>query len=74
MPTFEILSTTPTTYQDPVKGVVNGVLVRFRLTNYNEVHDVRVPEMNAATVKREIEKVVKQRDELAALNATTEEA
>ena len=69
---YEILSTTPTVYQDPVKGVVNGVLVKVRLTKYNEVHDVRVPEMNVATVKKAVEKLSADRDALAGLNVTDE--
>ena len=64
---YTILETSPTVYQDPVKGVVSGVLVRFTLDDYNEVHEIRVPEMNVATVKTAIEKISKQRDDLAAL-------
>ena len=64
---YSIVDTQPTVYQDPIKGVVNGVLVRFTLDDYNEVHEIRVPEMNVQTVKTAIEKVVKQRDDLAAL-------
>lgn len=67
MSNYTILDTQPTVYQDPIKGVVNGVLVRFRIDPYNEVHEVRVPQMDVALVKDAIEKVVTQRDELANL-------
>ena len=65
--TYTVLDTQPTVYQDPVKGIVNGVLVRFTIDDYNEVHEVRVLEMNVKTVQAATEKVVKQRDELASL-------
>lgn len=65
--TYTVLDTQPTIYQDPVKGIINGVLVRFTIDNYNEVHEVRVTELNVKTVQAAIEKIVKQRDELATL-------
>ena len=67
MTTYTILDTQPTVYLDPVKGVLNGVLVRFRMDAYNEVHEVRVPELNVKVVQDAIEKQVKQRDDLATL-------
>jgi len=69
---YTIVETQPTVYQDPIKGIVNGVLVRFTLDAYNEVHEVRVPEMNVKTVQAAIAKVVKQRDELANLGQSEE--
>ena len=65
MSKYTIIDTSPTVYQDKTKGVVNGVLVRFSMDDYNEVHEVRVPEMNVKTVQAAIEKVVKERDDLA---------
>jgi hypothetical protein len=67
---YTIVDTSPTIYQDAIKGVVNGVLVRFTMDAYNELHEVRVPELNAATVKTAIEKAVSQRDELAGVLPT----
>ena len=64
---YTIIETTPTVYQDKSKGIVNGVLVRFTLDDYDEVHEVRVPKMDVAQVKTAIEEVAKQRDALAAL-------
>lgn len=72
MSTYTILSTTPTIYQDSARGVVNGVLVKFRIEPYNEVHEVRVAEMNVTLVKNAIEKVVASRDDLAALGTAPE--
>jgi len=69
---YIIDSTQPTIYQDHIKGIVNGVLVRFTLVDYNEVHEVRVPEMNVDTVKKAIEKILKQRDEIASLSSIKE--
>ena len=70
MSSYEILDTQPTVYNDQVHGVINGVLVRFRITPYNEVHEVRVPEMNVTIVKQAIEKLVTDRDLLAGLGTT----
>lgn len=70
MSEYRIESTTPTIYQDSVHGVLNGVLVRFTIVPYNEVHEVRVPKMDVTIVKEAIEKVVAQRDELAALGSS----
>ena len=67
MTTYTILDTQPTVYQDKVKGVVNGVLVRFTLDAYDEVHEVRVPELKVDLVKNAIEVVVAERDALAEL-------
>jgi hypothetical protein len=46
---------------------VNGVLVRFTLDDYDEVHEVRVPKMDVTIVKAAIEAVSKERDALATL-------
>lgn len=63
---YTIIDTQPTTYNDPVKGIVNGVLIRFRLDDYDELHEVRIPSMDNALARAAIERVLKQRDELAA--------
>lgn len=67
MTSYTILDTQPTVYQDKARGVINGVLVRFRLDAYDEVHEVRVPEMKVDVVKQAIENVVTERDALANL-------
>lgn len=67
MSTYTIIDTTPAVYQDKLKGIVNGVLVRFRIDPYDEVHEVRVPELRVDLVKDAIEKVIIERDQLAGL-------
>lgn len=64
---YTIVDTQPTVYQDAVKGIVNGVLIRFTLTDYDEVHEIRLPDMNVKSVQAAIEKVLASRDALAAL-------
>ena len=71
MSEYEIVSTVPTIYQERDNTVVNGVLVRFRILSYDEVHEVRVPKMDVSTVKTAIEKVITQRDELATLGSAS---
>lgn len=62
---YTIIDTQPTVYNDKLKGIVNGVLVRFTMTDYDELHEVRVPELNAPAIKAAIEKVLAERDLLA---------
>ncbi len=71
MTAYTILSTQPTVYNDPVNNIVNGVLIRFRMDAYNEVSEVRIPEMDAAQARAAIEKVVSQRDTLAGVSTST---
>lgn len=66
---YKINFTDKTTYNDPVKGVINGVLVSYTMTDYNEVHEIRVPTMDANLIKSEIEKAITARDEIAALGS-----
>lgn len=66
---YEIIETVPHTYMDKALGVVNGVLIRVRLVDYNEYHEVRVPALNAAAAKKAIDLLLKERDDLAALSA-----
>jgi hypothetical protein len=68
--TYTILETQPAVYQDNTKGIVNGVLVKVRLDDYDEVHEVRVPKMDVALVKSALDDLVKQRDALASLGQT----
>jgi len=71
MSNYKIISTEPTIYQDQNHNVVNGVLVRFSIGDYDELHEVRVAKMDVALVKASIETLVGQRDELAALGQST---
>ncbi len=65
---FTILASIPTVYSDPVNGIVNGVLVRFKLDQYDEVHEVRIPKMDAKLAAQAIAEVADQRDALEALS------
>ncbi len=67
---YSVISTTPTVYNDPLAGIVNGVLVRVHLAAYDEVHELRVPQMDPKLVKAAIDKLVKQRDAIADLGGT----
>ena len=67
MSEYKILSSEPSTYLDKGQGVVNGVLIRFRIIAYDEVHEVRIPKMDTALAKKAIEAIVSERDALAEL-------
>lgn len=67
MSEYEIISTEPHTYLDKGSGVVNGVLIRFRIIPYDEIHEVRIAKMSAAAAKSAIEASIKERDALAEL-------
>ena len=67
---YSVISTTPTVYNDPLSGIVNGILVRVHFVAYDEVHELRVPKMDAKLVKAEVDKLLKQRDAVADLGGT----
>lgn len=66
--TFDVINTQPTIYSDPVLGVVNGVLVKVTLHPYEEVHEIRVPRMDAQLVKAAVDILITERDALANLS------
>ncbi len=72
MTSYTVIDSQPTVYQDEKRQVVNGVLVRFRMNAYDEVHEVRVPSLIKALVKAAIEKMVTERDELVSLGSSEE--
>lgn len=72
MSTYTILSTTPAVFQDKDNSIVNGVLVKFNIQPYDEVHEVRVAKMDVSLVKAAIEKTVNERDMLAQLGQVEE--
>jgi hypothetical protein len=65
MSTYTVKATSKTTYNDPEKGIVNGVLIVFMMDQYNERGEVRIPEMSASAAQSAIEKYVAERDKLA---------
>ncbi len=72
MSSFTIISTTPAVFQDKDNSIVNGVLVKFNIQPYDEVHEVRVAKMDVSTVKAAIDKVVSDRDALTLLGRSSE--
>lgn len=72
MSSYTILSTTPAVFQDRDNSIVNGVLVKFNIQPYDEVHEVRVAKMDVTLVKAAIEKTVSERDALALLGHVKE--
>lgn len=72
MSSYTIIGTTPAVFQDKDNSIVNGVLVKFNIQPYDEVHEVRVAKMDVELVKAAIDKLVSERDALAALGRATE--
>lgn len=64
---YSIVSTQKYTYQDDTSRLVDGFRVWFYFTAFHETHYIFVPSLNAATVKAAIEKVLKDRKDLATL-------
>ena len=64
---YSILTTAPTVYNDPAKGIINGILVTYRMNEFDEVHEVRVIKMDVKLVKDAIEAALAEREELAKL-------
>lgn len=62
---YEITGTTKSIYNDPDKGIVNGVKVSFKMLAYDERGEVNIPVMSAQAAKEAIEKYVSERDQLA---------
>jgi len=67
---FLIERTAPTVYLDARGNAVQGFLVLVHLTDYDELHEVRVPNLTPATVEKEINKLLANRDALANLGKT----
>ena len=64
---YEVIQTVPSTYRDKVAGIVNGVLVTIRLVDYDEAHEIRIPSLDTAALKKAAEKLLAERDAMAAL-------
>ena len=64
---YHIDRTAPTVYLDARGNAVQGFLVLVHLLDYDELHEVRVPSLSEATVKKALDDLVKQRDKLAGL-------
>ncbi len=64
---YSVGTTTDTTYLDARKQAVKGFAVSVTLLDYDETYEVLVPNLNEATVKKEIEALLTKRDKLAML-------
>ena len=67
MSKFQITATVDEVIKDRTGQWVNGKRVYFTILDYDEAHSVTVPNLDEKTVKAAIDKVVTQRDSLAAL-------
>jgi len=59
---YKVEKTRPETYLDNANEVVTGFSIRVRLFDYDEIHDLQLPNLNPETVKAEIEKLLADRD------------
>lgn len=62
-----IVRSQPTVYINETGQPVNGFLVTVKFNNYNETHEIRVPNMDVNTIKPVIAKLLDDRDSLAEL-------
>lgn len=69
MAEFQILSTSNTLYLDRGGQPVNGYRLRVQLTEFDEIHDVNVPNLNPEVVRQVIDVLVAQRKALRDLGA-----
>lgn len=64
---YTITHTEPWTYLNDLRNPVQGFRVTFNYTSLNETHTAYVPSLDAAVVKREIERQAKDRESLMSL-------
>ena len=69
MPTFVVERTQPTVYLDKAGRPVQGYAVYVLLTEFDELHEVRVPSLSPDIVQAAVELLLEQRAALAALGA-----
>lgn len=69
MAKYRVLKVTPTVYLDKRQNAVNGVLIDIELIDFDEVHAIRLPNMDEKAVKIEAEKLLVQRENLAKLSS-----
>ncbi len=67
---YMIERTAPTTYIDGRGNAIQGFIVYFRIEQFDESHEVRVPSLNAGAVTKAIEAIVTNREGLANLGQT----
>lgn len=67
---YQITQVTPTTYMNTRGQAVNGYLVFVYLPEFEETHELRLPNINENTVKTASDKLVEDRRKLAKLGAS----
>ena len=69
MPTYVVERTQPTVYLDKAGRPVQGFAVYVLLTDFDELHEVRVPSLSPDAVQVAVELLLGQRTALTALGA-----
>jgi len=65
---YSVERTNPTMYINEANQTIQGFIVFVRLTDYDELHEIRVPSLDPKVVSKAIDKLVANRDALAGLN------
>lgn len=71
MSAYSITQTSSTVYLDNRGQAVQGFLLLVHLQEYDEILEVRVPNLKDGTVKNAVSSLVKERDALAKLGSET---
>lgn len=64
---FSVVSTQPYTYQDATSRLVHGYRVFFKIIQFDEVHEVNVPNLDPLTVQAAVGPIIANREKLAQL-------
>lgn len=64
---YKVESTAPTMYINAKNQTVQGYIVYIQLTDYNELHEIRVPSLDTNVVKTAADKLLADRNNLASI-------
>lgn len=64
---YSVIKAEPFTFVDDGNRVINGFRVQVMLTEFQETHFVHVARLDPVLVKREVDALVQQRQQLAKL-------
>lgn len=64
---YKVVKTVPSIYLDKQGNAVQGYLVIFELTEFDEVHEIRLPKLTEKDVKNAIEQFISEREKIAKL-------
>lgn len=67
MPRFNIERVESTVYLDNSGKAINGYRIYVHLNEYDETHDLNVPNIQEATVKKAVDTLLTRRDALSKL-------